>query len=166
MSTARFLQNGLNLLNRNQRNYNDLVVDGWLGEGTFKELSKYLCLDGNSEALRKAMNVQQGSHYIDIMEKDATQERFARGWLKRVLLGYKLTVKSVKNISNQKITKTVKSEKSLNLPKSKRIVDPGDDEGKECSHTINRHTKQAIGNFRLPGVKLSGKLDYPGEKQC
>ncbi|MDH3387000.1 MAG: hypothetical protein OEN02_03770 [Gammaproteobacteria bacterium] len=82
-SAARFLQNALNLLNRNQRNFEDLVVDGWLGQGTLKALKQYLKLDRNSDALLKLLNIQQGSRYIEIMENDPSQEKYARGWLKR-----------------------------------------------------------------------------------
>ena len=32
--------------------------------------------------LLKVMNIQQGAHYLDIMQNDSSQERFARGWLK------------------------------------------------------------------------------------
>ncbi len=81
--SVRFLQNALNLLNRNQKNYNDLVVDGWLGQGTLKTLSTYLQLDRNSQVLLKMMNTQQGARYIEIMETDPSQEKYARGWLKR-----------------------------------------------------------------------------------
>ncbi len=82
--SVRFLQNGLNLLNRNQKNYADMVVDGWLGQDTLKILSKYLQLDNSASVLLKMMNIQQGARYINIMENNSTQERYARGWLKRV----------------------------------------------------------------------------------
>ena len=81
--SVRFLQNGLNLLNRNQKNYQDLIVDGWLGQQSLDVLVKYLRLDGNSNALLKLMNIQQGARYVGIMEHDSTQEKYARGWLKR-----------------------------------------------------------------------------------
>ncbi len=56
--SVRFLQNGLNLLNRNQNNYGDLVVDGWLGQTTLANLVKYTRLDGDSKALRKLLDIQ------------------------------------------------------------------------------------------------------------
>lgn len=80
---VRLLQNALNLLNRNQRDYQDLVVDGWLGQGTLKVLKQYLRLDRTPAALLKTLNIQQGARYIEIMENDPTQEKYARGWLKR-----------------------------------------------------------------------------------
>jgi lysozyme family protein len=63
---VRFLQSSLNLLNRNQRDYQDLIIDGLFG--------------GKSV---KMMNIQQGARYVEIMAGDSSQERFARGWIKR-----------------------------------------------------------------------------------
>ena len=80
---VRFLQNALNVFNRNQKNYNDLIVDGWLGHQTLKVPSKHLQQDGNTTTLLKLMNVQQGARYVAIMVNDSTQERYARGRLKR-----------------------------------------------------------------------------------
>jgi len=34
-------------------------------------------------ALVKLLNIQQGARYVEIMQEDSSQERFARGWLKR-----------------------------------------------------------------------------------
>jgi len=36
--------------------------------------------------LLKVMNIFQGMHYIEYMRKDPVQEKYARGWLKRVKL--------------------------------------------------------------------------------
>ena len=80
---VRFLQSALNLLNRNQKIYKDLIVDGWFGNKSMTALGKLLDKDGNSDALVKMMNIQQGARYIEIMSRDSTQERFARGWIKR-----------------------------------------------------------------------------------
>jgi lysozyme family protein len=80
---GRFLQNGLNLLNRNQKNYNDLIVDGLIGQKSLDALNAYLNLDKNSIALTKLLNIQQGARYVNIMEEDSSQEKYARGWLKR-----------------------------------------------------------------------------------
>jgi lysozyme family protein len=80
---VRFLQSALTLLNRDQRDYADLVVDGWFGEKTLATLAVMLNKDGDSDALVKLMNLQQGARYVAIMEADSSQERFARGWIKR-----------------------------------------------------------------------------------
>jgi len=80
---VRFLQTSLNLLNRNQRDYHDLIVDGWFGSKSLKTLTALLKKDRNSDALVKMMNIQQGARYVEIMAGDSSQERFARGWIKR-----------------------------------------------------------------------------------
>ena len=80
-----FLQEGLNLLNRNQKNYVDIVQDGLFGDNTLKALNAYLKVDDVS-LLLKLMNIFQGIHYIEYMRKDPVQEKYARGWLKRVKL--------------------------------------------------------------------------------
>jgi len=76
---VRFLQEGLNLLNRNKKNYVDIVEDGLFGKNT------HLKIDDVS-VLLKVMNIFQGMHYIEYMRKNPVQEKYARGWLKRVKL--------------------------------------------------------------------------------
>lgn len=80
---VRFFQEALNLLNRDQKNYADLTVDGWLGDKSLAALKADLKNDGNSRYLLKLLNALQAEHYIEIMRDDPTQERFARGWLNR-----------------------------------------------------------------------------------
>lgn len=80
---ARFLQEGLNLLNRNQRSWPDLVVDGWVGDKTFSALDRCLRGRDGQVILLKILNTLQAERYLEIMRADPTQERFARGWLKR-----------------------------------------------------------------------------------
>ena len=80
---VRFLQTALNQLNRNEASYKDLVVDGWLGQDTLKALEQYLRQDSKPDILLKMMNIQQGARYMEIMADDPSQERYARGWLKR-----------------------------------------------------------------------------------
>ena len=81
--SVKYLQKSLNLLNRNKKNYPDIVEDGAFGKNTLLTLKMYLDLDDPSFLL-KIMNILQGMHYINYMTKSPTQERFARGWLKRV----------------------------------------------------------------------------------
>ncbi|TGD73487.1 hypothetical protein E4634_10680 [Mangrovimicrobium sediminis] len=80
---VRFFQSALNLLNRNQKNYEDLVVDGWLGEKSLAALAKLMRGDDSPRFLLKLLNAMQAEAYMDIMRNDPTQERFARGWLER-----------------------------------------------------------------------------------
>ena len=80
---VRFLQTALNQLNRNQASYKDLVIDGWLGQGSLKALKQYLKQDRRPDILLKMLNIQQGARYMEIMANDPAQEKYARGWLKR-----------------------------------------------------------------------------------
>ncbi len=80
---VKFLQISLNLLNRNEKLYNDMVVDGDYGNTTHRCLQKYLETD-TIHLLLKFLNVLQGSHYINYMKKSPIQEKYARGWFNRV----------------------------------------------------------------------------------
>ena len=80
---VRFLQESLNLLNRNQQNYPDIGEDGLFGKGTLNALKAYLQID-KGPYLLKVMNILQGKHYIEYMRKSPVQEKYARGWLNRV----------------------------------------------------------------------------------
>ena len=80
---VNFLQRSLNLLNRNQKNYADIAEDGLFGPNTLNTLKIYLSKD-EPFFLTKIMNILQGMHYINYMTKSPSQERFARGWLRRV----------------------------------------------------------------------------------
>lgn len=80
-----FLQESINLLNRNQQNYSDIVEDGVFGPSTLGALETCLASENNDSAyIMKIMNVLQGMHYIDYMKSKPSQEKYARGWLKRV----------------------------------------------------------------------------------
>jgi len=83
--SGKFLQIALNAMNRNQSLYNDIVVDGKVGDKTIEALEKYFIKD-SSNYLIKIINILQGNHYIEFMKKSTEQERFARGWLNRVVL--------------------------------------------------------------------------------
>ncbi len=88
MSVGRaveFLQESLNLLNRNGKLYADIGVDGGFGSITLGALKSYLNADPPGHLL-KLMNVLQGMHYIKRMKEHPGQEKYARGWLKRVLI--------------------------------------------------------------------------------
>lgn len=84
-TAVKYLQESLNLLNRNQRNYPDIVVDGTFGEQTLETLATYWDLEkGKSDALLKLLNLFQGIRYIERARQDPTQRKFIRGWLRRV----------------------------------------------------------------------------------
>jgi len=81
---VKFLQIALNCLNRNQTLYDDLKEDGLFGAKTLGALS--LVDADDLKLIFKMLNVLQGIHYITIMQSDPTQEKFCRGWFKRVTI--------------------------------------------------------------------------------
>jgi len=82
---ARFLQESLNYLNRNQRIYMDLNVDSNIGPATLRALGIILS-NGEEELLLKVLNVLQGYFYLNFMKKNPVQEKYMRGWFNRVKL--------------------------------------------------------------------------------
>lgn len=80
-----FLQQALNLLNRNQTLYPDLKEDGKIGSKTLTALRIYLLKDTTAELIFW-LNVLQGGWYAKIMRHNPTQEKYARGWSKRIVL--------------------------------------------------------------------------------
>lgn len=78
-----FLQKALNVLNRNGALYPDLVADGAFGPRSLAALTAYLDRD-SAAYLLKVLNILQGMHYIEFMTQSPVQEKYARGWLKRV----------------------------------------------------------------------------------
>lgn len=83
-TAVRFLQRSLNLLNRDEKNYTDIVVDGVCGEQTLTTLATLLALDRKPGNLLCLMNVLQGARYVDLVRRHPDQEEFIRGWLKRL----------------------------------------------------------------------------------
>ncbi len=84
-SSIKFLQEGLNLLNRNGHNYLDIEVDGRMGPVTLQTIRTFLALENDQpDYLLKLLNLLQAIRYLEVMRTDPTQERFARGWLNRV----------------------------------------------------------------------------------
>lgn len=86
---SEFLQRALNGLNRSDRKggeyFPDLKEDGDVGPVTLGALEIYLDRDSD-RFLMTLLNVQQGAFYLELMRNDPSQERFTRGWLKRVEL--------------------------------------------------------------------------------
>jgi len=80
---AKFLQECLNYLNRNGSLFDDLVVDGAIGPASLNAVAK---TSKDEDILLTMLNVCQGRHYMEYMKKSPTQEKYARGWFKRVIL--------------------------------------------------------------------------------
>jgi lysozyme family protein len=78
-----FLQTALNHMNRNNRIYKDLLVDGHIGPVTLFALEIVL-KRGEKQKLLKALNGEQFRKYVKIIEKYPEQEMNFVGWLERV----------------------------------------------------------------------------------
>ncbi|WP_416440454.1 glycoside hydrolase family 108 protein [Leeuwenhoekiella sp. A16] len=78
-TASRMLQEALNLLNRNQRNFKDLHIDGRIGPATLSAYSKV-----DKDILLKVLNGLQFTKYRDIVFANPAQEKFFNGWMKRV----------------------------------------------------------------------------------
>jgi lysozyme family protein len=78
---AKFLQTALNYLNRNGSLFSDLVVDGKIGPATLRAFNT---VEKDADIIVKMLNTLQGNHYMEYMSKSPTQEKYARGWFKRV----------------------------------------------------------------------------------
>jgi lysozyme family protein len=78
-----FLQRALNALNRNQKDYADVQVDGAVGARTLGAMRAFFALrgDGGAAALLKAMEALQGERYIALAETRPANEAFLYGWL-------------------------------------------------------------------------------------
>lgn len=75
----KFLQEALNLMNRDQQNFPDLVVDGILGAKTIAAYKKV-----EDRILLKVLNGLQFCRYVRICKKKPSQEKYFNGWMKRV----------------------------------------------------------------------------------
>ena len=80
---VEFLQDALNLFNKQETLYLDIAVDGKLGPGTMAALDSAI-RRGRKFHVLKDMNVQQGQHYRTRMKQNPTQEKFGLGWYNRV----------------------------------------------------------------------------------
>lgn len=82
-TAGRFLQRALNALNRNQKDYADLAVDGAVGANSLKAVGTYRRVrgTGGERVLLKAMEALQGERYIALAELRPANEAFLYGWL-------------------------------------------------------------------------------------
>lgn len=78
------LQRALNLLNNNGKaGWPDLAVDGIYGTATLNALKVYLSKRGKEgeKILVRVLNIMQGQRYIEICERNPSQEQFFYGWI-------------------------------------------------------------------------------------
>lgn len=80
---ARFLQRALNALNRNEKDYPDMAVDGAIGPTTLAALGAFLDRRGPSgeTVLIKAVEALQGERYLALAERRPANEALLYGWL-------------------------------------------------------------------------------------
>lgn len=80
----QFLQRSLNVLNREGRDYTDLVTDGQIGSKTLAALTSFLKLRKleGEVVLLKILNSLQGAHYVLLAERRSKDEEFIFGWFR------------------------------------------------------------------------------------
>jgi lysozyme family protein len=79
-----FLQRALSALNRDRKDYADLVPDGRIGATTLSALDTFLELrgkPGGETVLLKALDALQGERYLRLAERRPANEAFLYGWL-------------------------------------------------------------------------------------
>lgn len=79
-----FLQRALTALNRNGKDYPDLVPDGRVGELTLAALDAFLAIRGKTSSetvLLRALEALQGERYLRLAERRPANEAFLYGWL-------------------------------------------------------------------------------------
>lgn len=79
-----FLQRALTALNRNGKDYPDLVPDGRIGPLTLAALDAFLSVRGSTggeTVLLRALEALQGERYLRLAEKRPANEAFLYGWL-------------------------------------------------------------------------------------
>lgn len=81
---SEFLQMALNALNREQKDYADVLEDGDIGSATLRALAGFKTARGAAGelVLLKALNCLQGARYIEMSRMRQKDERFVYGWLK------------------------------------------------------------------------------------
>lgn len=79
---AKFLQQALNQLNLDNKIYQDLVIDGDIGQKSLQALQKYFDYRGNQAeiVLLRILNALQGARYVEISEARKQNKDFLFGW--------------------------------------------------------------------------------------
>lgn len=87
--TITFIQRSVNVLNKNQKIYSDVFVDGFMGPQTLNAIEQ--CLEyskrytsDNSFFLLAVISTFQASHYLKFALEHPNQEVFMYGWIRRV----------------------------------------------------------------------------------
>ncbi len=78
------LQRALNLLNNQGKGgWPDLIIDGIYGPATLNALKTFMAKRGKDgeKVLIRVLNIMQGQRYIEIAERNKSQEQFFYGWI-------------------------------------------------------------------------------------
>ena len=80
---ALMLQQALNGLNNQGRDYADIREDADVGPGTIAALKAFLAKRGKAgeQVMLKALNCLQGARYIDLARGRSANENFLYGWI-------------------------------------------------------------------------------------
>lgn len=79
-----WLQQWLNGLNRQGRDYADIAEDGVIGKGTIGALGRLFAVRGKAGAegvLLKGLNASQANRYLDLARRRGANEDFLYGWV-------------------------------------------------------------------------------------
>lgn len=79
-----WLQQWLNGLNRQGRDYADIAEDGVIGKGTVGALGRLIAVRGKAGAesvILKGLNASQAARYLDLARRRGANEDFLYGWL-------------------------------------------------------------------------------------
>ncbi|RTR01954.1 glycoside hydrolase family 108 protein [Halomonas nitroreducens] len=84
---GEYLQRLLNVLNRVERDYDDIAVDGAVGPATLGALEAYHETRGRPglHVLAHAVNGLRLAFLVELAERRESQEAFSFGWLRRVI---------------------------------------------------------------------------------
>ena len=82
-ASGEHLQRALNMLNSKELLWDDIIVDGVIGQKTLYSIVE-CSKKGLIDILTKVVYIIQGALIVDILENDKSQEDFAIGWFNRV----------------------------------------------------------------------------------
>lgn len=86
-AATKHLQKLLNVLNNKGQDYNDIKVDGGLGNNTLSALKQFYNVrrDHGIKVLSESLNSLRIAFCVGISEKNESQESFTFGWLSRIV---------------------------------------------------------------------------------
>lgn len=94
-SAGLYIQQVLNVLNREGKDYADIAEDGGIGNGTITALKAFAAKNGPKGVLYFLTTIcgEHSHHYVSISQKNSKNERFTNGWEIRLFEDYTLYAK-------------------------------------------------------------------------